>query len=109
MGVWPVDLITRFKNCHEGFLRNIHRPHALHALFAFLLLFQELALAGDVAAVAFGGDVFADGFDGFSRDDLAADGGLEGNFEKVAGDFFLEADQELSAAGLGLFAVDVDG
>jgi hypothetical protein len=36
-------------------------PDGLHALLALLLLLEELALAGDVAAVALGGDVLAEG------------------------------------------------
>src|ERR1700733_15464494 len=43
----------------EGFLRNLHRADLLHALLAFLLLLQQLALARDVATVALGGDVLA--------------------------------------------------
>jgi len=34
-------------------LGNIHTADALHALLTFFLFFQQLALAGDVAAVAF--------------------------------------------------------
>src|SRR3954452_15647123 len=47
----------------EGLLRNLDGAHHLHALFAFLLLLQQLALAADVAAVALGGDVLAEGVD----------------------------------------------
>ena len=43
-----------------------------HALFAFLLLVQQLALTRGVAAVAFCGDVLAEGAYGLARDDLAA-------------------------------------
>ena len=38
----------------------------------------------DVAAVAFGGDVLAEGLDGLTGDDAAADGGLDGDLEEVA-------------------------
>src|ERR1035437_2941960 len=65
----------------EGFLGDVDLTNALHALLAFLLFFQELALAGDVAAVAFGDDVFADGADGLAGDHAAADGGLDGDLE----------------------------
>ena len=42
------------QDCEKRFLRNFHRAYLLHPLLAFLLLLEELALAGDVAAVALG-------------------------------------------------------
>src|SRR6266446_799479 len=36
----------------ERFLRNVDFAHALHPLLAFLLLFEQLPLPRDVAAVA---------------------------------------------------------
>src|SRR5579862_647278 len=68
-------LIFQAQDGHEGFLRQLDAPDALHALFAGLLLLEQLALAGDVAAVAFGEDVLAYRADGFARDDLSADCG----------------------------------
>ncbi len=65
-------------------------PMHLHLLFPFLLLLEQLALAGDVAAVALGGDVLAHRGDGFAGDDLAADGGLDGDDEELVRDDFLE-------------------
>src|SRR6266581_9328886 len=56
-----------FQHREEGFLRNIHLADALHAALAFFLLFEEFAFARDIAAVAFGQHVFADGRDGFAR------------------------------------------
>jgi hypothetical protein len=52
--VWRFVLIAEFEDAEEGFLWDFDATHALHALFAFLLLFQQFALARDVAAVAFG-------------------------------------------------------
>ncbi len=43
----------------ECLLRDLHRADPLHALLAFLLLLEQLALAGDVATVALGEDVLA--------------------------------------------------
>src|SRR4030081_2261096 len=40
------------QSCDEGLLRNFDPPDGLHPLLAFLLLLQQFALAGDVAAVA---------------------------------------------------------
>jgi putative addiction module antidote len=48
-------------------------PYSRIRFLPLFLLFQQLALAGGVAAVAFGGDVLAQGRDGFAGDDLAAD------------------------------------
>src|SRR3712207_7569041 len=44
----------------EGFLGDLDPPHHLHPLLALLLLLEQLALAGDVAAVALGEHVLAD-------------------------------------------------
>jgi hypothetical protein len=48
------------------------------------LLVQELLLPRDIAAVAFGGDVLAEGGDGFPRDDFPADRGLDRDFEEAS-------------------------
>src|SRR6187397_3367428 len=76
---------------NESFLRDVDLAELPHLLLAFLLLLQKLALARDVAAVALGGDVLAQRADGFARDDLAADRGLDRDLEQVAGDEVLEA------------------
>src|SRR5689334_13971766 len=70
----------------ERFLRDLHRPHHLHPLLAFLLLLEQLALARDVAAVALGGDVLAEGVDRRAGDDRAADRPLDGDLELLLGD-----------------------
>ncbi len=98
-----------FEDGEEGFLGDVDAADALHALFAFLLLFEELALAGDVAAVALGEDVFADGADGLAGDDAAADRGLNGNFEHLARNQFAKAAHQIAAAFVGLIAVADDG
>ena len=66
-----VDLQRR----DERLLRDVHLAELAHAFLAFLLLLQKLALAGHIAAVAFGGDVLAEGAHGLARDHLAAIGG----------------------------------
>ena len=86
-------------------MRDVDAADALHAFFAFLLAFEELALARDVAAVAFGENVFAQGANGFARDDVAADGGLNGDFELLARNQFAETRSEFAAALVGLFAM----
>src|SRR5258708_11407467 len=85
----------------EGFLGDVDFADALHALFAFFLFFEELAFAGDVAAVALGDDVFADGGDRLARDDLGADGGLDGDLAHLAGDEFAHLGDEGAASVVG--------
>ena len=62
------------QHLNERLLRNIHRAEGFHAFFAFLLFFEQLAFARDVAAVALGRHVFSERTHGFAGDDLAADG-----------------------------------
>ena len=66
-------------------MRNFNRANFLHALFALFLFFEEFALAGDVAAVAFGGDVLAEGADCRAGNDLGTNGGLDGDGELLGG------------------------
>src|SRR5438477_9894246 len=67
----------------EGFLRDFDLSDALHALFAFFLLFQQLSLPRDVAAVALGEHIFAQRLHSFARDDAAADRGLDRDLEPL--------------------------
>src|SRR5690242_13691094 len=72
------------QHCKESFLGNVHLADALHAALPLLLLFEELALACDVASVALGQHVLPHGGNIFSGDNLGADGSLYGYFEKLA-------------------------
>src|SRR5579872_3154587 len=71
------------QRCNEGFLRNVDLAELPHLLLAFLLLLQKFPFARDVAAVALGGDVFAERPHGLARDHLAADRRLDRNLEHV--------------------------
>src|SRR5262249_27539159 len=77
--------------------------------FAGRLLGPELALAGDVAAVALGRHVFLDRGDGFPSDHPAADGGLDGNFKQVPVDLAAQLLDQVAATALGVGAVDDRG
>src|SRR5215469_16089721 len=61
--LWPRPeaqrLAVDLEGGDEGFLRDLDLAELPHALLAGLLFVEQLALAGDVAAIAFGGDVFA--------------------------------------------------
>ena len=108
------------QDCHEGFLGDIDRADRFHPLLAFLLFSPQFPFAGDIATVAFGGDVFAKSRDGFACDDSRSDGGLDGHFEHVSVDFFLEFFDHRAtssirvsavaddAQGIDAFAVDED-
>src|SRR5262245_35759756 len=63
----------------EGFLRDLDLAEAPHLLLSRFLLVEQLALAGDVAAIAFGRHVLAQSADRLSRDHLAADRRLDRN------------------------------
>src|SRR5581483_2287583 len=89
----------------ESFLRYVHFANALHALLAFFLLLEQLALAADVAAVALRDDVLAHGGNGGARDDLRADRGLNGNFEHLSRDELAHLFDESFAAIVGEVAV----
>src|SRR5207253_721907 len=67
----------------ERLLRDVDLAELAHALLAFLLLLQELALARHVAAVALGGHVLAERAHGLARDHLAADRRLDRDLEHV--------------------------
>uniref|UniRef100_A0A0N4ZLE2 Glucosamine_iso domain-containing protein n=1 Tax=Parastrongyloides trichosuri TaxID=131310 RepID=A0A0N4ZLE2_PARTI len=90
----------------EGFLRDLDLAELAHPLLALLLLLQQLALAGDVATVALGRHVLAQGADGLAGDDLAADGRLDRDGEHVRRDQLLHLLDHAAAARLGAGAVD---
>src|SRR5436189_4331837 len=64
---------VHLENREKRLLRNLDRAHLLHSLLSLFLLLEEFALSRDVAAVAFGENVFAQRFDARARDDLVAD------------------------------------
>src|SRR5688572_31647022 len=90
-GLLVVVVVLRLQDRHEGRLGDLDVPHHLHLLLALLLLLEELALPADVAAVALGRHVLAEGVDGGAGDDLAADRALDGDLELLARDLLGEA------------------
>ncbi|SOY47098.1 hypothetical protein CBM2588_A130033 [Cupriavidus taiwanensis] len=70
-------LVVDLQDGQEGLLRNLDGADLLHALLARLLLFQQLLLARDIAAVALGQHVLAQRLDVFAGDDVGADRGLD--------------------------------
>src|SRR5947209_1510549 len=106
--VWMTRLVN-LEDREEGFLRNLHRPHLLHAPLSFLLLLEQFALPGDVAAVALGGDVLAQRANRFARDHLGTDRGLDYDLEQLARDQLLELLGDLPPPFVRLVAVNDDG
>src|SRR5438105_7322765 len=76
----PIDL----QDGEECFLRDLDAPNPFHALLAFLLFLEQLALARDVATVTLREDVLAERFDRLTRDDLCPDRRLNGDLEELA-------------------------
>src|SRR5262245_10670150 len=83
-------IITSAEHGQKCFLRDFNFAKLLEALLAFFLLVPQFAFAADVAAVAFGGDVFLVGRNRFAGDDLAADGRLQRDLELMLGDLRFE-------------------
>src|SRR3972149_7430835 len=54
-------VVADLQHRQERLLGNLDLSELLHPLFAFALLGPEFALAGDIAAVTFGGHVLAQG------------------------------------------------
>ena len=54
-------LFVQLEYREESLRRDLHRAELAHFLFAFLLLFEQLFLSRDVAAVALGENVLAHG------------------------------------------------
>src|SRR6188472_1640472 len=69
--LFPVNLrqlcATR-ESSHEGLRRNFDPTHHLHALLALFLPFEQLALSGDVAAIAFRQHILAHCPNSLARD-----------------------------------------
>lgn len=82
----PDLILIHFQRSDKSFLGDFHLAELAHAFLAGLLLVEQLALAGRIAAVALRGYVLAQGADGFARNDLAAERGLDRDLEKMARD-----------------------
>src|SRR5579863_405228 len=89
----------------ERLLGDVHAPDGLHALLAFFLALEELALAGDVPAVALGEHVLSLGLHRLPGDDAPADRGLDGDVEELAGDELAQLLGHAPPVGVRLGAV----
>ena len=109
MRKWFFDILNtilvELEHGEEGLLRHLHVADLLHALLTLLLLLEKLALTRYVATVALGRHVLAHLLHRLAGDNLATDGGLDGNVELLAGDEFLELLTHAAAEVIGV--VDV--
>ena len=104
-----IVVAVELEDCGESLAGQGDRAELAHLLLAFLLLFQQLLLSGDVAAVALGQNVLAHGLDGLAGDDLAADGSLDRNLEQGAGDVVPQLFADAAALAVGVVAEDDHG
>src|SRR6266480_3458192 len=103
--VWITRLLNP-EHREERFLRDLHGAYLLHPSLAFLLLLEQLALAGDVAAVALGGHVLAQRPDVFPGDDPRPDRGLDRHLELLARDQLPQPGRHGNAVVACLVGVD---
>src|SRR5436305_1460586 len=100
-----VKLLLQPERGHERLLRDLDPADLLHALLALFLAFEQLALPGDVAAVALREHVLALGLDGLAGDDPPADRGLDRHVEQLARDQLTELRGHPPPVRVGLGAV----
>src|SRR5208282_3610764 len=98
-------LLPDLEQGQKSLLRNLDPPDLFHPLLAFLLLLEQLAFSRDIAAVTFGGDVLTQRLDGFTRDNLGADRGLNRDFEHLARDQLAHLFAHRPAPFVGLVAM----
>src|ERR1700704_6563206 len=82
--------LVKAQHCHERLLRYLDRTDPLHPSLAFLLFFQQLSFAGDVAPVALGQHILPHRGDRLAGDHLAADRRLQWHLEHLPRDDRLE-------------------
>src|SRR5205814_44723 len=87
---WNGTRLVNLQDRQERLLRDLDRSYLLHPLLSFFLLLEQLALARDVAPVAFGGHVLAQRADGLAGDHFGADRGLDHHLEQLARDQLLQ-------------------
>src|SRR3954451_14387953 len=100
------SVVVELEHGEERLLGYLYATDLLHPPLALLLPLEQLALAGDVAAVALGGHVLAVGLDGLAGDDLRAHGSLDRHVVLLARDPLAQPVDQPAAGLVGLVAVD---
>src|ERR1700722_3565982 len=96
------SIVAVVEDGEKGFLRDLDVPYLFHTLLALFLLLQQLSFARNVAAVALGRDILAQGRDRFARDHPAADGRLDRHLELVPLDFAPQFLDQFAAPAVGM-------
>src|SRR3989338_2744492 len=101
--------LVNLKDRQERLLRDLDVTDLFHPLLTFLLLFQQLPFARDVAAVALGGDVLPERLDSLPRNDPPADRRLDRHLVLLSRDDAPGLVDDLPPSFVRLLAVDNDG
>ena len=80
----------KLQDCHERTLRHLHSTYLAHSLLTLLLLLEQLALTGDVTAVALGRHILAYSLDRLPGDYFRAYGRLDSYVELLPRDKLLQ-------------------
>ncbi|CAN4021999.1 Antirestriction protein (ArdA), partial [Dysosmobacter welbionis] len=106
-GRWPgkAGLLVQLEHCEKCLRRDLHASQGAHLFLALLLLFQQLLLAADVAAVALGQHILPHSLDGLPGDDPAANGRLDRHLEQLPGDVLLQLLAQPAGPGIRLVSV----
>ena len=98
-------LFSNLQNREKRFLWNFDIADLLHAFFTGFLFFQKLAFTRDIAAIAFGQHILAQGLDTFPGDNVRAYGGLNSDVEHLPGNQFAHFLREFPSAVLAARAM----
>src|SRR4051812_26778709 len=85
-----VSIVAIIEDREECLLRDLDIPYLFHTLLALFLLFEKFAFARNIAAVALGGDILAEGRDAFPGDHAAANRRLDRDFKLMTLDLTFE-------------------
>src|SRR5881628_704327 len=107
MGVPPFNAGSPLdpEDREERFLRDPDGADLLHALFPLALLLEELPFPCDIAAVALGDHVLAQGRDRLPGDHVSADRRLDGDREHLARNQLFQFDADVASPLVGALPV----
>src|SRR5207244_1100911 len=97
--------LTDVEHGEERLLRHLDRTDLLHPLLPLLLVLEQLALARDVAAIAFREHVLAARLHSLACDDARPDGRLDRHIEHLAGNLLAQLFDEQLAPLVGEVAM----
>ena len=98
--------LIQLQHCHKCLLRHIHLTHRLHPLLPFCLFLQQFLLTRNITAIALRKHILTNRTDARTGNNPASKRSLQGNFELLAGNQFLELFNQALAHVVGLIPVD---